>query len=161
EVRRWIENEAAATLAALGRSEHHPSQVHAPSLAACAPQEAAQVFELIKSNFLLCQVFFELARDTANSRVSAPLHALNVADILRHTRLADGDRLVDCLTAIDQAFRSLRSDLAATLFGFDQLGHVFIHQTTHDSIRYLWERLFAAHTPTAGAPISDEAALPA
>jgi hypothetical protein len=151
EVRRWIEREIAATLAALSKSEHDPSQVHAGTLAACMPHEAAQVFEVIKGNFLLSQVFFELARETPNSRAAAPLHALSIADILRHTRLSDGDRVVDCFTAINQAFQTIRNDPEATLFGFDQYGHVFIHQTTHDSIRLLWEQLFASHPPIIGA----------
>jgi hypothetical protein len=152
EVRRWIEHEIATTLAALGKSEHDPSQVHAAALAACMPQEAAEVFELIKGNFLLSQVYFELARETPSSPGSPPLHALSIAEILRHTRLADGDRLVDCFTAINQAFQTIRNDPEATLFGFDQYGHVFIHQTTHDSIRQLWQHLFAAHAPMAGGP---------
>jgi hypothetical protein len=149
EVRRWIEREIASALAALNRSEHDPSQVHAAALAACMPEEAAQLFEMIKDNFLLSQVFFELARDIANSRGAAPFHPLSVADILRHTRIGDGDRLVDCFTAINQAFQTIRNDPEVTLFGFDQQGHVFIHQTTHDSIRRLWEQLFAAHAPMA------------
>ena len=149
EVRRWIEHEITAAFAALNRSEHNPSQVHAAALAACMPQEAAQLFEIIKGNFLLSQVFFELARDMPNGHGPAPLYPLSVADIIRHTRLADGDRLVDCFTAINQAFQTIRNDPEATLFGFDQQGHVFIHQTTHDNIRQLWEQLFAAHAPTA------------
>jgi len=51
EVRRWIEREIAASLAAMSKSEHDPSQVHAASLAACMPEEAMQLFELIKGNF--------------------------------------------------------------------------------------------------------------
>jgi hypothetical protein len=149
EVRRWIEREITAALAAVNRSEHDPSQVHAAALAACMPQEAAQLFEMIKGNFLLSQVFFELARDMPNSHGPTPFHPLSVADILRHTRIGDGDRLVDCFTAINESFQTIRNDPEATLFGFDQQGHVFIHQTTHDSIRQLWEQLFAAHAPMA------------
>jgi hypothetical protein len=152
EVRRWIEHEVMMAVAALNRSEHDPSQVHEAALAACMPHEAAQLFEMIKGNFLLSQVFFELARDMPNSHDPAPLHPLSVADIMRHTRLADGDRLVDCFTAINQAFQTIRNDAEATLFAFDQQGHVFIHQTTHDSIRQIWEQLFAAHPPMANGP---------
>src|ERR1700756_2327983 len=152
EVRRWIEREVTAALAAVNRSEHDPSQVHAAALAACTPQEASQLFEMIKGNFLLSQVFFELARDMPNSHGSAPLHPLSVADILRHTRLSDGDRLVDCFTAINQAFQTIRNDPEATLFGFDEQGHGFIHQETHRSIRQLWEQLFVAHPPMACGP---------
>src|SRR5271167_5102702 len=152
EVRRWIEHEVMTAVAALNRSEHDPSQVHEAALAACMPQEATQLFEMIKGNFLLSQVFFELARDMSNSQGPAPLHPLSVADIIRHTRLADGDRLVDCFNASNRAFQTIRNDPEATLFGFDQQGHVFIHQTTHDSIRQLWQHLFAAYAPMAGGP---------
>jgi hypothetical protein len=156
EVRRWIEREIAASVAAMSKAEHDASQVHAAALAACLPEEAAQIFELIRGNFLLSQVFFELARETPNSQGAAPLYPVSIADILRHTRLSDGDRLVDCFTAINQAFQSIRNDPDATLFGFDQYGHVFVHQTTHDSIRQLWEQLFVAHAPIAGGPAIGE-----
>src|SRR5690348_16982714 len=92
---------------------------------------------------------------------SPPLHALSIAEILRHTRLADGDRLADCFTAINRAFQSIRNDPEATLFGFDQYGHVFIHQTTHDSVRQIWEQLFAIHPPLAAGPVAAEGPMPA
>ena len=76
EVRRWIEHEIMAALAALNRSEHDPSQVHTAALAACMPQEAAQLFEMIKGNFLLSQIFFELARDMPNSHGAAAASSL-------------------------------------------------------------------------------------
>ena len=149
EVRRWIEREAAAVLADLNRPEPVASHPHAAALAACTPEEAAEVYEQIKGNFLLSQVFFELARETPGNRGGPPLHALSVADMLRHTRLTDGDLLVDCLSAITQAFRTVRNDLEVSLFGFDQYGQVWIHQTTHDSIRELWEQLFHRQFPPA------------
>jgi hypothetical protein len=148
-VRRWIEREAAAALAALSRPEPDLSHPHAASLAACTPEEAAEVYELIKGNFLLSQVFSELARETPGNRSGPPLHALNLADMLRHTRLADGDRLVDCFSAITQAFRKVRNDPEASLFGFDQYGQVWIHQTTYKSVRALWEQLFHRQFPAA------------
>jgi hypothetical protein len=69
--------------------------------------------------------------------------------MLRHTRLPDGDRLADCLTAINQVFQRARNDPEAALFGFDQFGHVYIHEETHRSVRTLWEQLFATQ---AGRP---------
>ena len=93
EVRRWIEREIAAALAALSKAEHDPSQVHAAAVAACMPEEVVQLFELIKGNFLLSQVFFELAREMPKCHGAAPLYPMSIADILRHTRLADSDRL--------------------------------------------------------------------
>jgi len=160
EVKRWIEREIAASLAVMSKSEHDPSQVHAASLAACMPEEAMQLFDLIKVNFLLAQVFFELARETPNSHGAAPLYPISIADILRHTRLGDGDRLVDCFTGINKAFQSIRNDPEATLFGFDQYGHVFVHQTTHDSVRQIWEQLFTTHPPIAGGSVVGEGPMP-
>ena len=140
EVRRWVEHEIGAALGALGRLEHDPSQIHTPALAACTPEEALQMFDQLKENFLLAQVFFELARETPVGRVAPPLHALNLADLLRHTRLSDGDRLADCFTAINQIFQTVRNDSEAALFGFDQHGHVYIHESTHYSMRRAWAR---------------------
>ena len=144
EVRRWVEHEIGAALGTLGRLDHDPSQVHSSALAACTPEEALQIFELIKDNFLLSQVFFELARETPAGRVAPPLHALNVAELLRHTRLSDGDRLADYFTAINQVFQTVRNDPAAALFGFDQFGHVYVHESTHHSVRRVWEQLFVS-----------------
>jgi len=152
EVRRWVEHEIGAALGALGRLDHDPSQVHSAALAACTPEEALQMFELVKDNFLLSQVFFELARETPAGRAAPPLHALNIADLLRHTRLSDGDRLADCFTAINQVFQTVRNDSEAALFGFDQYGHVYIHETTHHSIRRVWEQLLATDQHAASRP---------
>ena len=152
EVRRWVEHEIGAALGALGRLDHEHSQVHTAALAACTAEEALQVFELIKDNFVLSQVFFELARETPAGRAAPPLHALNIADLLRHTHLPDGDRLADCFTAINQVFQTVRNDPEAALFGFDQYGHVYIHETTHHSIRRVWDQLFAMSQPAASRP---------
>jgi hypothetical protein len=159
EVRRWVEREIAASLGALGGPERAPAPPHAPSLAACSAQEALQLFEMLKGDFLLAQVFFELARETPPGRAAAPLHAIDIADMLRHTRLADGDRLADCLGAIDRAFREIRGDAEATLFGFDAAGHVYVHETTHHSVRRLWEQL-AARPGAAAEPAPSGFALP-
>ena len=156
EVRRWVEHEIGAALGALSRFDHDASQVHSSALAACTPEEALQVFEAIKDNFLLSQVFFELARETPAGRAAPPLRALNIGELLRHTRLSHGDRLADCLTAINQVFQTVRNDPAAALFGFDQYGHVYIHESTHHSVRRVWEQLFvsdqqpASQTPPLG-----------
>jgi hypothetical protein len=139
EVRRWAENEIARALAPM--VEREPTPAHAAPLAACTPEEAAQIFELIKGDFLLSQVFFELARDSLRTPTGSALHALSLGDIIRHTRLSDGDRLVDYLSALNAAFQRVRNDEEATLFGFDSSGHVFIHETTFRSIRRVWEAL--------------------
>jgi hypothetical protein len=137
EVRRWIEREAGAALTALSRPEPDSFQPHTAALAACTLQEAAEVYELIRGNFLLSQVFFELVRDMPSSRSAAPMHALSLADMLRHTPFADGDRLLDCFSVINQAFRTVRNDPETSLFGFDQYGQVWIHHTTRQHPRTL------------------------
>ncbi len=147
EVRRWVEHEIAVALGSVNGAERDPSQVHAPALAACEAEEALQIFELIKNNFLLSQVFFELTRETPNTRAAPSLHAFSLAEILRHTRLAAADRLLACFDAINRAFQTIRNDPEATLFGFDQYGHVYVHETTHRSIRQAWEQVLAVHSP--------------
>lgn len=156
EVRRWIEREIAQSLAALERPEHEPAPMHEAELAACRPEEAVQIFEMIKDNFLCSQVFFELARDMPGGRAVPPLHAFGIADILRHARLADANRLVECFTAINQAYQTVRDDPQASLFGFDEQGHVYIHETTHRSIRLVWERLVAAAAPAGQRPAAGD-----
>jgi hypothetical protein len=148
EVRRWFESEIGAALAGLNRPPHD-AEPHRGELAACTPEEAAKLFALIKDNFPLTQVFFELARDVPQGG-GGPFHTLNVAEILRHTRLANGDQLADCLAMIDRAFQEIRGNGEAALFGFDQYGRVYIHETTHQSVRWVWQQLMAAHAPRPG-----------
>ena len=141
EVRRWAVQEIAQALAAAERPSHDPSQVRAAALASCTAEEALHVFTIIRSNFVITQVFFELARDAAPGVRVPPLHPLNTGDILRHTRLAHGDGLLECFNVINEAFRQIRGAAEATLFGFDSHGHVYIHEGTHLSIRRLFEEL--------------------
>jgi hypothetical protein len=117
--------------------------VQETTLAARTPEQAAQLFQLIKDDFLLSQVFFELSREAPRMQAVPPLHAVGIGDLLRHTRLSGAERLSHYFGAINQAFQAIRDDPAATLFGFDQQGHVYVHEATCRSIRQLWEQLFA------------------
>jgi hypothetical protein len=147
EVRHWVENQVAAALSSLGRLEHGPSEPHNAELAACTPEEAERVFELIQNNFLLSQLFFELAREMPTPGSRPPFHILNIGEILRNTRLSNGALLTDCFSTINRAFQSVRNDVEASLFGFDQFGRVYIHEMTHQSIRAVWQQLIATHAP--------------
>jgi hypothetical protein len=98
EVRQWIENEVAAAFVALTRAHPEPPPGHSAELASCTLEEAAGVLELIRDDVATAHVFLELARETPAGNNGPPLRALNIAEILRHTRIG-GDRLVDCLTA--------------------------------------------------------------
>src|SRR6185437_10767350 len=148
EVRQWIENEVGATLLALTRAYAEPPR-HSAELAACTLEEAARVLELIAGDIATTHVFLELARETPFGNNVPPLHALSIADILRHTRLS-GDRLVPCLRAINQIFQQIRNDPEVALFGLEQ-SHLFIHEATHRSIRGLWQQLIEMQAPPTTA----------
>ena len=149
EVRRWIENEVAKALALPAPSAHDPSKMQASALAACTIDEVAQLFKLISGNFLVTQVFFELARETAFPHKIPSLHTVSLSDIQRHEQLADGQVLIECLGVINQALQRVRNDANASLFGSDESGHIYVHETTHRNIRQLREQLVLAHSTAA------------
>jgi hypothetical protein len=113
EVRRWIENEVARALAMQTTPAHDSSKMQVNALAACTIDEVAEIFSLISGNFLVTQVFFELARDTPITQSIPSLHALNLSDIQRHVQLADGHVLFECLSVISQALQRIRNDADA------------------------------------------------
>jgi hypothetical protein len=147
EVRRWMENEIAKALGLQPRFEHDSSKMQANALAACTIEEAAQIFSLISGNFLVTQVFFELARETNVAQSIPSLHALSLGDMQRHVQLSDGHMLIECLNVINQALQKARNDGAASLFATDDFGHIYIHETTYQNIRRLREQLVLAHSP--------------
>jgi hypothetical protein len=107
EVRRWIEREIAASLTALSKTEHDPSQIHAAALGACTPEEASQVFELIKSNFLLAEVFFELAlrHPTVTAQRRSIRSASPISCVIRGSAMATGSSIA-LLRSIGRSSRS-------------------------------------------------------
>lgn len=142
EVRRWIEKELASSLGLLAQVERqsHPAR---SELAACSREEALGLFELIKGDYLACQVFFELGRGAEDNGSPHPLHALSIAEIMRHTRIHSSE-LQRSLTVINQALQQLRRDPNVGLFGFDEEGHCYVHQETHRSIGRLWQEFVAS-----------------
>jgi hypothetical protein len=151
EVRHWIEKEMAATLGVIARASHDPSELEGSGIAACSIEEVARIFELLKGNYLACDVFFELGRDLGGTPAGQPLHAIRVGDILRHTRLDNSTRLLACFEAINAAFHNVRPDGQATMLGFDQAGHIYLHVVTHQNIRALWEHLTSDQANAAPA----------
>jgi hypothetical protein len=149
EVRQWMAQEIARALAFAQRPAHDPTQAQRTALGACSVDEALQILDRIRGNFLLMQVFFELARDAPPGRTAPSLHVLDVAELLHHTRLTSGEGLVQSLEAINAAYREIHRDPQATLFGFDDHGHVYVHQETHLSVRRLWEQLERPAAPPA------------
>jgi hypothetical protein len=159
-VRQWIENEVAANHLAPNRVHSQPPSKDLANLEPCTLDEVARIFEAIREDVAATRVFLELAREAPVGVDTQPLHALSIREIMSHTQLNDG-RLVDCFRAINQAFQQIRNNPEAALFGFDQANHVYIHETTHRSIRALWEQLAwrqappmtAATAPTASSVI--------
>jgi hypothetical protein len=145
EARRWMENEIAKALG-LQAPEHDPSRMQAGAIAACTIDEATQIFNLISGNFLVTQVFFELARETPLAQGVPSLHGLNLGDMQRHVQLADGRQVGECLNAITVALRKVRNDPTASLFAHDERGHIFIHETTYRNIRMFREQLLSPHS---------------
>jgi hypothetical protein len=114
EVRRWIANEMAQTIAALGMPAAAAGQIATPTLAACTHDEAFQMFEAIRGNFVLAQLFLELAREQGMDGAHPGLYPLRIVDILKHTRITDGDRLVEALcVAAHRSEHPRPSDFAA------------------------------------------------
>jgi hypothetical protein len=148
DVRRWMEEEIGKALSetSLARREA-PKQ--SGELAACSLDEIAQIFNLISGNFLVTQVFFELARETPQGEPLPELHAVSLAAMQKHTQLANGEALAQCLSVIDQAVKRVRNNPSASLFATDGQGHVFIHAVTCANIRVLREKLLPAHSSAA------------
>jgi hypothetical protein len=137
EVRLWLEQEIAAAFRSLATTA--PAPAHSPELSACTAEEALGVFETIRHDFAAAQVFLELGREQPVGHAPG-LHAFSIGEIKRRLRLED-DRLADCFGVINRSYIQLRKDPEAALFGFDQANHVFVHETTHRSIRSVWEEL--------------------
>ena len=149
EARRWMENEIAKALGSQAHVEHEPSRMQAGALAEATIEEAAEIFNLISGNFVVTQVFFELARETPLAQGIPSLHGLNLGDMQRHVQLGDGRQLAECLNVIARALQKVRNDPTASLFAHDERGHIFIHETTYRNIRMLREQLLSPHSATA------------
>ena len=132
----------ASTLA-FAEGQHAAPRAPAAELGACSIEEVAHIFELIRQDYFSTSVFCELGRDTGIGHNASPYHAIAIADLLRRTRLENGERLMGRLEVINAALRGLRGDAQATLFGFDQFGRLYIHETTHRNIAAFWDHLLA------------------
>ena len=150
EVRQWIVNEIATGLMKLDHPRPQPVPAHEPELAACDPDEAVQMFELIRDDYAATRVFLEFAREASLNQVAPTLHAISIGQMLRYTGLTQS-RLLECLTMISSAFQRVRNAPDAALFGFDQANHLYIHDRTHRSISALWDALMGPHATTGDA----------
>ena len=145
DVRRWIEAEIISALRDAATPQPEPA--HSSEFAVCTPDEALAVFEFIQKDFAAAQVFLEFGREPPLSNSPRPLHAFAIGEFKRKLRLSD-DRLADCFATINRVLMRFRNDPEAVVLGFDSSNHVYIHETTHASIRALWETL-AGMAPNA------------
>ena len=144
EVQRWAANEIARALGTIGAPRAAPPRQREMTLAACTVPEAMQIFELVAGDAIVTRLFFELGREHAFATDLPGLRALRAADLAHHVGLPDQGALVDGLATIDRAFHQAHGDRAGGLFGFDDAGHVYLHDATQASIRRVWEELVRA-----------------
>jgi hypothetical protein len=140
-------------LAADSEVEAAPSQ----TLAKCSAIEATSILERIRSDYLACQVFFELGREEVLGQTRfSELHRVSIQNIMHHVRLGDIQHLAACLEKINEAFRAVRADPEALLFAFDGVGGCYIDRVTQQSILAVWESLVTARS----APGQFETGMP-
>jgi hypothetical protein len=158
EVRRWVVNEIGRALGGVSAALHsEPRQAESVALATCTAQEALQIFELIGGDAITARLFFELARSgTLNSGLPG-LQVFRTADLLHHAGLTSNDSLLDGLALIDRAFRQVHGEPAGSLFGYDDAGHIYIHEATQASVRRVWEELVQARAGAERQPASFQA----
>lgn len=155
EVRQWLEQEIARSLGLHPQSETVVAD--APHLAACSPQEAMAIYTSIRGLLPVVNVFFELGRDTARNSEDG-IEVFRLADMLRHTRLPDLERLVACLQVIDNAFHQIRNEDDEALFILDPRGYCIVTVTTQQSVLAVWTQEIAAKQFVTGDAAADTSA---
>lgn len=152
EVRRWLEQEVAATLG-LDASQD-PAILAGEHLAACTPNEALEIYVQIRDSVPVVAAFFELGRE--GERLGRDAVALRrLVDILQHSRLPSLDDLLACLQVIDSTFRRLRGDGRATLCAVDERGICLIAIETQQSIAAVWQKIVSRRAPPATIAAND------
>ncbi|MBS0562656.1 MAG: hypothetical protein JSR21_21620 [Proteobacteria bacterium] len=157
EVRRWLEQQIAATLGL----QPHPSPVVEPQhrLIGCGPAEVRAVLAQIRGALPVVNVFFELGRENAVASARG-LRALRLDEIGRAARLQSVDQVIACLEAIDAALRRATGTEDAAMTGLDSAGHCIVADQTARSILALWQEIAAAQ-PAAAASEPHGAGMPA
>lgn len=150
EVRRWIEREIAATLASSSPDRRTEPAAPEIDLTACTYQEASALYEAIRRNAHVAQVFFELSRGAAVA--GSPICRLSIADMMQHTRL-DLPRLMEALGVVEHLFRQLRGDASTSLLATDGDSHIFARHETCEHIKTLWDH-FASVESSPAPPLT-------
>jgi hypothetical protein len=159
EVRRWVAGEIGRALGAVAMPPPEGAPHAAMRLVGCTVPEAVRVFELVGGDPVVARLFFELARESGLASGMPGVQALPIAELQHHLGLAE-EALIDRLTAIDDAFRQAHGAPGAGLFGFDDAGHLYIHEATQASIRRLWQELAQARAAAEREPLLRPARQP-
>ena len=149
EVRRWLEAEIVGALREAASSRPEPA--HSPELAACSPDEALALFDLVQNDFAAAQVLLEFGARTATAGQSAP--AARLCDRRIQAKAAAFRRSPRQLLRDDQSrlhAGSRRPGGGAVRVRQQQSRYV--HEATHAAIRSVWERLTANEAPAHAAP---------
>lgn len=140
EVKEWIRLTILEDFALEPEPGHGLEKTTEVALAECSLDEANLVLEQIRDDYVACQVFFELGRDSPREQaVPSELHRIAIGNILRHTRLANPEHLGMWLNRIGEAFQVVRHDPGAILFALDRTGGLYVHNKTKRSIKALWQ----------------------
>ncbi len=157
EVRHWLEQQVAQTLALRGMEA--PLAIP-PHLVACTPEQVAAILAQITGMLPAVAVFLELGREPAGATPDG-LRVLRLADIARHARLPTLDLVLESLGVIDAALRRATGDAEATLYVLDREGHCFVAEATARSIVAVWQGILRGGPPSPPvAPSPPQVAAP-
>jgi hypothetical protein len=153
EVRRWIEQEIAASLGP--QEQPTAARQKTPQIAACSREELAAALSLIQGVFPVVNVFFELGRKGMRF-AQDQLEAYRISDIQHHTRLQSSEQVVSCLELINDSLHRVRGSTDTAFYGRDG-DYCFVAAETQHNIRRLWFELIgrgelanAAAEPVSG-----------
>jgi hypothetical protein len=160
EVRRWLEQEIAASLGFGG----HAVEAMPPSdrLVGATAQEARAILVSIRGMLPVVSVFLELGR---TSEVAAPpgFVVFSLAKIFTHVRLATIEQVIASIDRINEATQAVKQDDSCNLCLMDRQGFCVVAKQTQESIARLWQELVSEHglpLPGAGPAPDRMAALP-
>lgn len=149
EIRRWIENEIAASL---GLAHPAPKPVAHDRVVTCSNDELSQVLEMVQGMPPVVHVFFELGRSGAR-HLPGDVEMRELAEIAQHARLEGVPQVIACLKIINDACRNIRGDEHGLLCAVDEEERCYVTSATSQLIRDLWQS-FVALTPQAPEHLS-------
>jgi hypothetical protein len=137
EVRRWLASLPAA------RADGGGGTV------VCNEAEITALLEQLREDELGCQLVFELgcAGIDPNSGKHWP-RAVAISEIVRHTDIENGARVLDCVARVNAVLTRMRRDINAQLCVLDD-DHLCLDRRTQEAIYNVWRRLIEKAGPEA------------